>query len=59
MQPNKADRQARDYKLIARLDCDEKLISKHSELILNGLEFMQSNRILCDVILIAESKLFR
>jgi len=52
----KADRQARENTLITKLDCTEKLISKHSEFILNGLEFMQSNRILCDVILIAESK---
>jgi hypothetical protein len=31
--------------------------SQHSEFILNGLQILKSNKILCDVTLIAESKI--
>jgi hypothetical protein len=31
-------------------------LTKHSEFLLNGLQYLKSNNVLCDITLIAESK---
>jgi hypothetical protein len=42
-----------DFSKINNTESDQ---SQHSEFILNGLQILKSNKILCDVTLIAESK---